>query len=149
MSDVSKGFNTTLGIVLALCFVFIVLPAGACVGCVMLGAGSAGVAKAKADIELEELGPAVTISDLQFKIVQATKYRTEATYKFTATSNRDRAQIVTFRAVFKDEAGFVVLEDAIRSENLGPGEVREFSAFRPISESQGESIQTISVKADP
>lgn len=147
MSDLSKGFNVTLGIVLALCFVFIVLPAGACVGCAMLGAGSLGAAKAQADTELAELGPEVLVSDLQFKVVQATKYRTEATYKFTGTNNRDRTQTVTFRATFKDADGFVVLEDAIRSQQLTPGETREFSASRPISATQGEEIQTLIVEA--
>ena len=147
MSDLSKGFNVTLGIVLALVVVFVVLPAGACCGFAMIGSGSLGAAKAEAEAELEELGAEVLVTDLQFKVVQATKYRTEATYKFTGTNNRDRAQTVTFRATFKSADGFVVLEDAIRSQHLAPGEVREFSAARPISATQGEEIERLTVVA--
>jgi len=44
-SDVKKGFNVTLGIIFALFVVFIVLPMGACVGCVALGSFAGGVAE--------------------------------------------------------------------------------------------------------
>lgn len=120
-NDVKKGFNTTLGIILALCFVFIILPLGTCAGCMFLGAGTAVVGEGARQAEIQQQGPEIEIKDIAFTINTANQFMHKASYKFTVKNNRDRQLRKSFEVKFQDKNGLTVSEDLVLSKAIPAG----------------------------
>lgn len=141
MSDVGKGFNVTVGVILALIFFFIILPTGACVGCVVLGAGSAGVAEANRQAEVAQKGPEITVDSLDFKINADNEYMHKISYKFSVTNNRGNDLTKSFKVKFLDGSGFEVTNDVVVLETIPAGSTREFSGLRSVLPNTSPNIE--------
>ena len=123
-NDVKKGFNVTLGIILALVFVFIILPLGTCAGCMVLGAGTAAVGEGARQAEVQQLGPEIEFKDIAYTINTANQFMHKASYKFTVKNNRDRQLRKSFTVKFQDGNGLTVSEDVVFGKVIPPnGEV--------------------------
>jgi hypothetical protein len=146
MSDVKKGFNITVGVVLALIFAFVILPTGACVGCMVLGAGSAGVAEANRQVEQEKLGPEIEFSGLDFKVIPKGQTISDVAYKFTVVNNRDTELTKSFGVKFLDAEGFPVVEDTLLFETIPARSRRVVTGARLVKNHLAEAAQSMNVE---
>ena len=114
----NSTFKIAGGVALGLFLFFVVLPMAMCGGCAMC-AGAAGVSQqAQERAETKELGPAIEISDSQFRVMDSNPYIHEVTYSFVVKSNRPRTQSKSFKVKFEDASGLIVEEDSVFGEKI-------------------------------
>lgn len=140
MSDVKKGFNVAVGVILALLFAFVILPAGACVGFVVLGAGVGSYSKTVKQAEIENLGPEVEYDNLKFKVIPKGMTISDIAYTFTVKNRRDYSVKKNFDVTFFDAEGFPVAEDVILFENLPPNAHQDLSGTRLVKNELASAV---------
>ena len=152
-NDVKKGFNTTVGIVLALCVVFIVLPIGTCAGCMILGtaatAGSAAGVQASpgqgAGADKGDDG-GIEISNVVMRMLSDNQFMHEATYKFDVTNSKGVPVTTSFNVKFRDADGLPLSEDYVRRQRFGAGTTTTITGKGAMSPEKGEQVVSILVE---
>lgn len=124
-NDVQKGFNVTMGIVLALFVIFIVLPMATCAGCMVLGSAASVGTAAGAGSGAKPLNvtdePGIVVDNLAWKVLDQNPYLHEATYKFDVTNKSTRQKRVSFDVFFDDSSGLQIDRDLVVGQVIAPG----------------------------
>lgn len=125
-NDLKKGFNITLGIVLALFVLFIVLPMATCAGCMVLGSAAsvgttAGAGSGTSSTQAAPSAPDIVIDNLAWKVLDDNQFIHEATYKFDVTNKSDRKKRVSFDVFFDDAQGLQIDRDIVVGQSVEPG----------------------------
>jgi hypothetical protein len=147
--DVKKGFNTTVGIVLALCFVFIVLPIGTCAGCMVLGtAASVGTATGVEGASTPtEAGPSgIEIENIAFKMLTDNQFMHEATYKFDVKNLGTSSVTKSFNVKFEDADGLPLDEDYVRRKKIPAGASITVTGKTSMSPEKGGQVTSMRVE---